>query len=257
MSDRGSIPTPSAPSSVRSTLGLDRPVSFVRTHKKLVWVLGATLLGIIAVALTRGGNHDGVSYTTQPARRGDLTVTVTATGTLQPTNQVQIGSELSGTIRTVEADFNDTVHVGEVLAQLDTTRLDAQVKQTRAALDSAEAIVTQARATQDEAEHQFARLQHVREMSDGKVPSEQEFATAHATVARTRATTASAQASVVQARATLEAQLTDLGQGGDPLADQRHRAEPHGRARPDGRRIAAGAGAVHARAKISRKWSCT
>jgi len=207
MSDRSTLTS----RDVRTTLGLDRPKSFVQTHKKLAWTVAAALTAVIVVALARGGDENQVSYTTQPARRGDLTVTVTATGTLQPTNQVEIGSELSGTIRTVEVDFNDTVRVGEVLAQLDTTRLDAQVKQSRAALESAEAIVTQARASQEESERQFERLQHVRDLSGGKVPSEQEFAAAQATRARARATTASAQAAVVQARATLEAQLTDFG----------------------------------------------
>jgi len=198
-------------SDVASTLGLDRARGLLRTHAKLAWALAAACAAIAFWAMTLGPHHDGVKYTTQPARRGDLTVTVTATGTLQPTDQVQIGSELSGTIRTVEADFNDRVTVGQVLARLDTTRLDAQVLQSKAALDAVQARVREVEASEDEAEHQLERLEHVRKLSGGKVPSEQEFAAAQATVARARATSASAAAAVVQARATLDAQETDLG----------------------------------------------
>jgi HlyD family secretion protein len=55
------------------------------------------------------GTASAVTYTTASVARGNLTVSVPATGTLQPTNQVDISSELSGTIATVDADFNDTV----------------------------------------------------------------------------------------------------------------------------------------------------
>jgi HlyD family secretion protein len=161
------------------------------------------------VVALRGGD-DGIRYSTEPARRGDLTVTVTATGTLQPTNQVDVGSELSGTIRTVSADFNDTVKVGQELAKLDTSKLDSAVLQSRAAVESARAKVEQAQANLAEAESQIARFQHVRELSGGKVPSQADFDTANAAVLSARADVASNKASVAQAQATLDGQLTDL-----------------------------------------------
>jgi hypothetical protein len=65
-------------------------------------------------------------YLTREARRGSLTVTVTATGTLQPTNQVDVSSELSGIIRSVEVGYNAQVQVGQILARLDTVKLQAQ-----------------------------------------------------------------------------------------------------------------------------------
>jgi HlyD family secretion protein len=68
-----------------------------------------------------------IQLKTADAQRGDLTVTVTATGTLQPTHQVQVGVEVSGTMKTVAVDYNDWVKVGQVLARLDTTKLEAQV----------------------------------------------------------------------------------------------------------------------------------
>jgi HlyD family secretion protein len=173
----------------------------------------AALGGLLAVALVwlAWGGEEDTRYETATVRRGELRVTVTATGSLQPINQVDIGSELSGTMRSVEVDFNDRVRKGQVIARLDTTRLEAQVLQSEAALAAANARVEQAEATRVEADAQLARLEHVREISGGKVPSLTELDTARATLGRARAEVASARAAVAQARATLEAQRTDLG----------------------------------------------
>jgi HlyD family secretion protein len=171
--------------------------------------LGAGL-AVALVWLAWGGEAE-TRYETATVRRGELRVTVTATGSLQPINQVDIGSELSGTMRSVEVDFNDPVRKGQVIARLDTTRLEAQVLQSEAALAAANARVEQAEATRVEADAQLARLEHVREISGGKVPSLTELDTARATLGRARAEVASARAAVAQARATLEAQRTDLG----------------------------------------------
>ena len=136
---------------------------------------------------------------------------MTATGTLQPINQVDVGSELSGLVREVFVDFNGQVHKGEVLARLDTTRLEAQVLQSEAALDAAGARVAQAKASQLEAAAQLARLERVREISGGKVPSTAELDAGKASAARAAAEVASAEAARGQARATLETFRTDLG----------------------------------------------
>jgi HlyD family secretion protein len=200
-----------ATADVAQTLGLGESLA-ARFRGRWLTLGGVAAVALIAllVMMLRGGD-DGVRYSTEPARRGDLTVTVTATGTLQPTNQVDVGSELSGTVRTVSADFNDTVKVGQELAKLDTSKLDSAVLQSRAALESARAKVEQAQASLAEAESQIARFEHVRELSGGKVPSQADFDTAHAAVLRARADVASNKASVAQARATLDGQLTDLG----------------------------------------------
>jgi len=151
-----------------------------------------------------------VRYTTEPATRGDLVVTVTATGTLQPTNQVEIGTEISGKIERVAVDYNDVVEVGQVLARLDTSRLEAQVQQSQAALQSAQAKVLQAEASEVEADAHLARLTRMRQVTGGTVPSESDLDAATATLKRARADAASARALVLQSRATLDAQRTDL-----------------------------------------------
>jgi HlyD family secretion protein len=150
-------------------------------------------------------------YRTQEAIRGSLTITVTATGTLQPTKSVDVSSELSGIVRSVEATHNARVQVGQILARLDTTKLEAQVLQYRAALDATRAKLLQTQATVAEARASLARLQRARELSGGKLPSQQELESAVATLARSDADEASAAAAVAQAKATLEMGETDLG----------------------------------------------
>ena len=150
-------------------------------------------------------------YQTQPATRGALTVTVTASGTLQPTTQVAIGSELSGTVTRVSVDVNDRVKKGQVLVELDDARLRDQVTGSRAALAAAEAALAQSRASATEARDTLARLRDVHRRSGGQVPSGAEMAAAEAADARGQANVASAQANVAQARATLSSNETNLG----------------------------------------------
>ena len=77
------------------------------------------------------------SYTTQTVARGNLTLTVTANGTLQPTRSINIGSELSGTVLKVNVDVNDRIKKGQVLVELDTAKLRDQILRSRAALAAA------------------------------------------------------------------------------------------------------------------------
>ncbi len=158
--------------------------------------------------LTRNGNS--VRYETQAVQRGDLTVTVSATGNLQPTKKVDVGIEVSGTIRSVDVDYNDKVKVGQILAQLDTTKLEANRLQAQAALEAARAKVQLAQASAQEAKAQLARLKQVQALSGGKVPAQHELDTAQAALERAQADEASARAAVAQAQATLEATRTDL-----------------------------------------------
>jgi len=149
-------------------------------------------------------------YQTQAVTRGALTVTVTASGTLQPTTQVAIGSEFSGTVSSVHVDVNDRVKKGQVLVALDDARLRDQVTGSRAALAAAEAVLAQTRATATEARDTLARLRDVHRRSGGQVPSGAEMAAAEAATARAEATVASAQANVAQAKATLSSNETNL-----------------------------------------------
>jgi HlyD family secretion protein len=143
-------------------------------------------------------------------RRGAITLSVSATGTLQPTRSVNIGSELSGTVRQVLVDVNDRIKKGQVLVELDTAKLSAQVLRSRASLASAQARLAQAQATQREAQASLQRLEEVARLSGGKVPSAAELDAGRAALERAQADEASARASVEDARAALANDETNL-----------------------------------------------
>jgi HlyD family secretion protein len=102
------------------------------------------------------------------------------------------------------------VTIGQTLARVNTEKLEAQAAQARAGLRSAEAKQLQAEATVAEAEAELARLQHVRELSGGRVPSKQEMDSQEATVKRAHADQASSAAQVAQSQASLTAIDTDI-----------------------------------------------
>lgn len=185
-----------------------------RWVRRALWVV--LVLGIAAAAwfyLGRDGAGNGqqTRYRTTAASTGTLVVKVSATGNLQPTNQVDVGSELSGIVEAVFVDDNDVVKKGARLARLDPSKLQDAVLKSRANLASAEAQVLQAQATVMETRAQLARLEKVSELSGGKVPAQFELDAARANVKRAEANEATAKASVEQARASLQTDETNLG----------------------------------------------
>ena len=94
-----------------------------------------------------GDRASAAEYMTSRVERGNLRNTVTATGTLQAVTTVQVGSQASGTISALMADFNSAVKKGQVIAQLDPSVAQAQVQQARANLEQARASLIQARAS--------------------------------------------------------------------------------------------------------------
>jgi HlyD family secretion protein len=195
---------------LQEILAAERPRSGRKFQHLLAW--GIVLLGALFLLFKWAGGRQesAIEYRTMEAQRGDLTVIVTATGNLQPTNQVEVGTEVSGTIESVEVDYNDQVKAGQVLARLDTTMLEAQVKQSRAAVESARANLLQAQASVLEAENDLQRLARVRELSGGKLPSQQDFDAAEAGLKRARANEAMTSASIAQAEARLRIDQTNL-----------------------------------------------
>lgn len=179
-------------------------------QRRIVWiplvVLAIALLGWLL--FLRGG--EGPAYVTEVVERRSLDLVVTATGNLRPTNQVEVGSEVSGRIDEVNADVNDTVTRGEVLARINTDFINEQITQGRAALNAARAQVEQARATLEVDTAQLERFREVFRVSDGRVPSQQEIVVAEGAVRRDRAALASAEANVASAQATLTIALTNL-----------------------------------------------
>ena len=171
------------------------------------WVKwGLIALGVILIGLALRSwlmPAQAVGYATGAVQRGDLTVTVSATGKLEPTNQVTVGSQLSGLVTRVVVDVNDRVSAGQALALIDPEQLDDQIRQNQAALNANVAQVGQARATVSEAQAQLGRLEEVRRLSGGRVPSDTELATGRADASRAVAALRVAEANVAAARAAL------------------------------------------------------
>lgn len=150
------------------------------------------------------------AYATSPARLGNMEVHVTATGNLKPTNEVTVGSEISGLITKVFVQENDHVAKGEALAQIDPVKLDDAIRRSQAALDSARAGVLQAQATAAQTKAQLDRDLEVAKISDGKVPSRTELDQARADYSRALANVAVAKANVSSALAQLSTDRTNL-----------------------------------------------
>lgn len=180
--------------------------------KKTIWFasVAAALLLAGAVVLYASTGRSDVSYRTSEVKKGDLTVTVTATGTLQPVEQVEVGTEVSGTIKAVLVNYNDKVKEGQVLAKLDTTKLDAQVLQSEATLNYARAKLLETQATVSETQSKLNRFKESLELSGGKVPSRTEYDSADAAFKRAKAQEATARADIAKAQATLKANRSDL-----------------------------------------------
>ncbi|MDD2700145.1 MAG: efflux RND transporter periplasmic adaptor subunit [Sideroxydans sp.] len=176
------------------------------------------LLALIAVAILlagwlawpRSNGTNNGSYLTEEAVLGDLSVTVSATGNLYPTNQVDVGSELSGIVESVLVDENDLVKRGQVLVRLDLSKLNDQVVKSQAAVLAAQAQVAQMQATVKESRATLARLRQVAELTGGKVPSRSELEAAEAAVTRAEANEANARAAAAQASASLRSDQTNL-----------------------------------------------
>ena len=175
------------------------------------WIIAAIIVVVLAVAIVifpADKQQSTLQFVTAEASRGDLTIQVTATGTLEPLNQVDVGSEISGTIEAVLVDFNDRVSKGQVLARLNTDEQRARVVQARAALEVARARVLQAKATVLETD---LKLKRCKTLAEKGLCTPQDLDTAQASYARAEADEASARAQVSQARATLDAEETRLG----------------------------------------------
>ncbi len=199
-----------SPPPIADVLDLDS-AGTARPRRRWGRVVGAVLV----LAAIAGGawwwqstsSAPAPSYVTTPAERGDMTIEVAATGTLQPLTQVDISSELSGVIRSVMVKENDSVKQGEVLAELDTTRIAANVERARASVKVAEAQVTQAQTTLTESEQTLTRS---RQLSTRGMVAQQALDTAVATRDRASAALAVAEANLAIAQADLTLQQTDL-----------------------------------------------
>ncbi len=168
-----------------------------------------TLLITAAVAAIAAGGYGYYRYTkkdpaptisTAKITRGDIADTVGATGTLQAVTTVQVGTQVSGTILELNADFNSLVRKGQVLARLDPSLFQTQIEQARANLIRAQADLERLRVNSDDARTKLRRAQ---ELSEKKLISQADLEAADVAVRSAEAQLKSQQAAVTQAQASL------------------------------------------------------
>ncbi len=191
---------------IEATLGVGR-----KRHSVSRWVYTLLIAAIVAAGViwwnSGAEKRSAVTYQTAAVTRGDLRVTITATGTIQPTNLVEISSELSGTMKSVLVDYNDTVTAGQLLAQLDTTKLEAQLAVQKAAHAVALAQVASAEASLTEAQLNY---DIANQLDERGVTARSSMTAAEAALARAKANVASADANLDLAQAQLDAQQAEL-----------------------------------------------
>ena len=140
----------------------------------------------------------------------DLVVTVSATGNIEPTNTVDVGIEVSGTIINLYADFNQHVEKGDILARLDTTKLESRVKNSEASLLVAKANLSERKISVKDTKNELQRGRTTYKSTHGKYPSDKDLDALQNNYDRAIANYNASEAGVTQAYAQLKSDEDDL-----------------------------------------------
>ncbi len=160
----------------------------------------SVLIVSIFTALMFGCKGDSPSYRTDPVTRGDIQQAVTATGTVNAVTTVQVGTQVSGTIKTLYVDFNSRVKKGQLIAQIDPSTFESQVQQAQANLLSAQANLEKAQTALANDKKTFDRN---KELLSKNLIAQSDLDTAETNYQSDKAQVASAKALIEQAKASL------------------------------------------------------
>ena len=196
-------------------LGGGRPfplIAILRSAtRKQRWIAALVAVGLIAAivasSLVIARSTAGAAYQTAPVVRQDLSQTITASGTVNPQNTINVGTQVSGTISQGYVDFNSHVRKGQVLARLDSSQLQAQLSQAEAQLAEAQA---QAAAASNNATGQQSAITVSQATSQAQAANAQ---AAVAGIATAQANVAKAQSAYELAQATINRDNSLLSQG--------------------------------------------
>ncbi len=193
--------------------------AWVGRHPK--WSIAITVTALLILYLILKPTPKTYEYVTQAVDRGEVVRRVTASGKLRALNTIKVGAEVSGQVTTVYVDFNSPVTKGQVLAEIDPTRLRARAQQARAQVATAEAALAQAQASVARTgtdigiqEREYSRRAQLAERGfvskSGLDTAASGLASARAGTRTAAAQVASARAQIAQATAELSSALLDL-----------------------------------------------
>lgn len=165
------------------------------------------LIAIIVVSIYFFGNAESIQYRTEKIDRGTIAKYVTATGTINPVRTVIIGSQVTGLISKLYADYNSEVKTGQIVAQIDPIPFEHQVKRAEATLATAIASLEKAKVTSENNRRNYRRS---RKLFAKKVVSIEELDAARTAHKAGLADTKLAESQVLQAKAALDIAKTDL-----------------------------------------------
>lgn len=193
---------------------LEKNLELGRSHRlrRIVFrvvggLVGLGAVGLVAYFVTKEPPKIQPHYETTEITKGDLLVTITATGTLSARDSVTVGAEISGRVEKVLVDINDKVEAGQILAEIDPEQYRARRDEANAQLLAARASKLTAEATAAEAEQKAVRL---RAMQAEGLTSNQELEAAEAALARARASVASATAQMNSSAASLKVAVSNI-----------------------------------------------
>ncbi|MFA5214846.1 efflux RND transporter periplasmic adaptor subunit [Sulfuricurvum sp.] len=195
---------------IEKTLGVGKTPTSRRWKKILLALLALLIAGGTAILVMKNNAKNEVAYITVPLKVQDLTTTVSATGNLEPTNTVDVGIEVSGTISEVLVDYNDRVHINQPMARLDTTKLAAVETSSKANWMKFQANKKSAEASLDNALIENDRVLKMYASTQGNYPSRKDMQSALTTVEQAKSGLAAAKAQVAQSFAQFKTDEENL-----------------------------------------------
>jgi HlyD family secretion protein len=181
-------------------------MTMATSRRRLLWLLLVPAVLAAGFFLLRG-RGEAIQFTTGAVDRGDVVEVVGATGALEAVTTVQIGSQVSGTIQNLYADFNSTVKKGQVIVRLDPSIFDARLGQAKANLLAAKANVDRARSTVDDTKQKYDRA---KELAATNLIAQTDLETAKANYDGAVAQIKAAEAAQSQAQANVDQAALDL-----------------------------------------------
>ena len=167
----------------------------MKTLKKIgIAIVVIAVLAVAAFLILRKSEKPQMKYKTAEIHRGSIVNTVTATGTIEPIVQVEVGTQVSGIINHIYVDYNSVVKKGEVIAELDKTTLEADLASSSATLQS----------NKTEYEYQEKNFLRIKGLHEKKMVSDTDYETAEYQYNKAKSSYEKSQSDITKARQNLE-----------------------------------------------------